>query len=452
MAEHTVDHRDRESWGSRAGFIMAAAGSAVGLGNIWKFPYTAGANGGGAFLLIYLACVVLFGLSLVIAELAIGRLARKTPVAAFREVAGRGWPWVGGMAVATAFVILSFYIVVAGWTIAYMVFEAGGQVASTDNAHLESVFTGLVGDTWLPIGYAALFMLATAGVVLGGIGQGIERASKILMPALFVLLVVLVVRAVTLPGAAAGLHFFLVPDLSKVTGATLTAAIGQAFFSLSLGMGAMITYGSYMSRDQNLPTDALAVVGLDTLVAVLAGLVVLPALFAAGMTPGEGGAGATFMVLPAVFAAMPAGPVFGFCFFALLALAALTSSVSLLEAVVGSLIDNFGLGRRSATMLSSIACFILAIPSSLSFGLWSGAHVFGKSFFDLLDFLTSSITLPLGGLLTAVCLGWAVGPRAYAVLRADTGATPRWAGVWLLVLRFIAPIGIGWILIQGLVG
>lgn len=432
---------------------MAAAGSAVGLGNIWKFPYVTGDNGGGAFLLIYLACVLVFGLSLVIAELALGRMAHKTPVAAFRQLAGRGWPWVGGMAVATAFVILSFYTVVAGWTIAYMIFEIGGQLASTDSEHLESVFTGLVGNTWQPIGYAAVFMVATAGVVLGGIGRGIERASRILMPALFVLLVVLVVRSVTLPGAAEGLDFFLVPDLSKVTGATLTAAIGQAFFSLSLGMGAMITYGSYMSRDQNLPTDALAVVGLDTLVAVLAGLVVLPAMFAAGMTPGEGGAGSTFKVLPAVFAAMPAGPVFGFCFFALLALAALTSAVSLLEVVVGSLIDNFGLRRRSATVVCAIACFMLAIPSSLSFGLWSGTHILGKSFFDLLDFLTSSITLPLGGLLTALCLGWAIGPRAFAALRDDaTGAAPRWASVWLFVLRVVAPLGIGWILIQGFLG
>lgn len=432
---------------------MAAAGSAVGLGNIWKFPYMTGDNGGGAFLVIYLACVLIFGLSLVIAELAIGRLTQKTPMAAFRDIAGRGWPWVGGMAVATAFVILSFYIVVAGWTIAYMIFEINGQVASTDSGHLKTVFTNLVGDTWQPIGYAALFMIATAGVVLGGVGGGIERASRILMPALFVLLVVLVVRAVTLPGAAAGLDFFLVPDLSKVTGATLTAAIGQAFFSLSLGMGAMITYGSYMSREQNLPADALAVVALDTLIAVLAGLMILPAMFAAGMTPGEGGAGATFMVLPAVFAAMPAGPVFGFCFFALLALAALTSSVSLLEVVVASLIDNFGFRRRPATILCAVVCFILAIPSSLSFGLWSGAHIFGKSFFDLLDFLTSSITLPLGGLLTALCLGWAVGPRAFAALGGDTDAkTPRWAGIWLFVLRVVAPIGIGWILIQGLFG
>ncbi|WP_423823413.1 sodium-dependent transporter [Salinisphaera sp. SPP-AMP-43] len=452
MSEYTARRRDRESWGSRAGFIMAAAGSAVGLGNIWKFPYMAGGNGGGAFLLLYLACVVIFGLSLVIAELVIGRMAQRTPVAAFRQIAGRAWPLVGALAITTAFVILSFYIVVAGWTIAYMVFEVGGQVASTDGDHLEAVFNGLVGNTWQPIGYAALFMIATAAVVLGGIGHGIERASKILMPALFLLLIALAIRALTLPGAAEGIEFFLVPDLSRVTGATVTAAIGQAFFSLSLGMGAMITYGSYMSRDQNLPADALAVVGLDTLIALLAGLMVIPAMFAAGMTPGDGGAGTTFMVLPAVFAAMPAGPVFGFGFFLLLAVAALTSSVSLLEAVVCYLVDETRLTRRRATGAAAIVCFVLAIPSSLSFGLWSEAQLFGKSFFNLLDYLATSIALPLGGLLTALCLGWVVGPRAIEALRDDDCPAPRWARLWLFVLRYVVPIGIGWILIQGIIG
>ena len=444
--------QQRGQWGTRLGFIMAAAGSAVGLGNIWKFPYMAGENGGGAFLVIYMVCIVVFGFSLVMAELVLGRMAQQTPVAAFREIAGRRWSPVGGLAVLTAFVIDSFYVVVAGWTLAYIGFEASGALATTNSETLSATFNDLIGSPIQPILYAGAFTFACAAVVIGGVGAGIERASKLLMPVLFVLLLALVVRAVTLPGAAEGLEFFFVPDFSKVTGETLTAAIGQAFFSLSLGMAAMVTYGSYMPRERNLPADAFAVVSLDTLIAVLAGCMVLPAMFAAGLSPGDGGAGATFLVLPAVFDAMPGGALFGVAFFSLLAVAALTSAVSLLEAVVCYLVDEYGLSRPKATIGSSLALFLLAIPSSLSFGLLAGAKIFGMSFFDLLDYVTSSIALPLGGLLTALCMGWVVGPRAAEALSRAGRPAPRWAAFWLFVLRFVAPLGIGWILVQGLIG
>ncbi|RJS94680.1 sodium-dependent transporter [Salinisphaera sp. Q1T1-3] len=441
----------RSQWGSRLGFIMAAAGSAVGLGNIWKFPYMTGENGGGAFLVLYMICIVVFGLSLVIAELLIGRMAQKTPVAAFRETAGRGWSVVGGLAILTAFVILSFYIVVAGWTLAYTVFEATGSLSTMNSEALSATFKQLTGNPWQPVGYAGLFMLVCVAVVISGIGSGIERASKLLMPILFVLLVVLVVRAVTLPGAQAGIAFFIVPDFSKVTSDTVVAAIGQAFFSLSLGMGAMVTYGSYLSRERNLPVDALAVVGLDTLIAVLAGFMVLPAMFAAGLEPGDGGAGTTFLVLPAVFEAMPAGSLFGFVFFVLLAVAALTSAISLLEAVVCYLTDEFRIGRVAATVGTAVACLLLAIPSSLSFGPLAKHTLFGQKFFDLLDYVTTWIALPVGGILTALCVGWVLGPRAVTALTNQGRLAAPWAGVWLFVLRFIAPVGIGWILIQGLI-
>ncbi|MES1925767.1 sodium-dependent transporter [Salinisphaera sp. T31B1] len=440
----------REHWGSRLGFIMAAAGSAVGLGNIWKFPYMTGENGGGAFLIIYLGCIAVFGLSLVLAELLIGRSAQRNPVAAFRHVAGRGWPAVGAMGIVTAFVILSFYVVVAGWTIAYMLFSVNGSLSNPDADALNAVFDHLTAGTWEPIAYAALFTALTAGVVIGGVGQGIERASKILMPLLFLILIALVVRALTLPGAAAGLEFFLIPDFSKVTGATFTAAIGQAFFSLSLGMGAMLTYGSYMPRERNLPTDALAVVSLDTLIAVLAGLMVIPAMFAAGMTPGEGGAGTTFKVLPAVFDAMPGGMWFALGFFLLLAVAALTSSVSLLETVVCYFVDEHAVSRRKATAYSAVAVFALSLPAALSFGLMADTKLFGMTFFALMDYLSSSITLPLGGLLTALCVGWVMGPRAIDALSNQGRIHAPWAPVWLFILRFVAPLGIGWILLQGL--
>ncbi len=442
----------REHWGSRLGFIMAAAGSAVGLGNIWKFPYMTGENGGGAFLVIYLGCIVVFGLSLVMAELLVGRTAQRNPVAAFRHVAGSGWPAVGAMGIVTAFVILSFYVVVAGWTIAYMLFTLNGSLANPDATALDAVFTHLVADAWQPIVYAAIFTALTAAVVIGGVGSGIERASKLLMPLLLVILVALVARSVTLPGAEQGLAFFLVPDFSKVTGATFTAAIGQAFFSLSLGMGAMLTYGSYMPRERNLPADALAVVSLDTLIAVMAGVMVLPAMFAAGMTPGEGGAGTTFKVLPAVFDAMPGGTLFGFGFFLLLAVAALTSSVSLLETVVCYFVDEHRVTRTKATVISAIAVFVLSIPAALSSGLLAGMTIFGMTFFGLMDYLSSSIMLPLGGLLTAICVGWVVGPRAIDALTNEGRITASWAPLWLFILRFVAPLGIGWILMQGLIG
>ncbi|GAB3678687.1 sodium-dependent transporter [Salinisphaera aquimarina] len=442
----------REHWGSRLGFIMAAAGSAVGLGNIWKFPYMTGENGGGAFLVIYLACIVVFGFSLVMAELLIGRAAQRNPVAAFRHVAGRGWPAVGAMGIVTAFIILSFYVVVAGWTIAYMLFTLNGSLANPDAAALGQVFSDLVANAWQPVVYAAIFTVLTALVVIGGVGSGIERASKILMPLLFLILVALVIRAVTLPGAGEGLEFFLIPDFSKVTGATFTAAIGQAFFSLSLGMGAMLTYGSYLPKERNLPADAFAVVVLDTVIAVLAGVMVLPAMFAAGIAPGEGGAGTTFKVLPAVFDAMPGGVIFGFGFFLLLAVAALTSSVSLLETVVCYFVDERAVSRRRATILSATCVFAISIPASLSSGLWSEVTFFGKNFFDLMDFLSSSILLPLGGMLTALCVGWVMGPRAIAALTNDGKLSMPWAGVWLFGLRFVAPLGIGWILLQGLFG
>lgn len=440
----------RENWGTRFGFIMAAAGSAVGLGNIWKFPYMTGENGGGAFLVIYLIFVFVFGLSLVMAELLLGRTAQRNPVGAFRYLAGRGWPAVGALGVVTAFVILSFYIVVAGWTIAYMLFVLNGSLADPDAAALARVFDKLVANSWEPVAYAALFMALTAGVVVGGVGRGIERASKTFMPLLFLILLALVARSVTLPGAAEGIRFFLVPDWSKLSWGTLTAAIGQAFFSLSLGMGALITYGSYMPKRHNLPADALAVVVLDTLIAILAGFMVLPAMFAAGMEAGSGGAGTTFKVLPAVFDAMPGGTIFGFGFFLLLALAALTSSVSLLETVVCYFVDERGASRLKATVGSSILCLLLAIPASLSFGLWGQIKLFGKTYFDLMDYLSTSIMLPVGGLLTALCVGWVLGPRAIAAISNEGDLRVPWAGLWLFVLRFLAPLGIGWILLGSL--
>ena len=441
----------REHWGSRLGFILASAGSAVGLGNVWKFPYMAGTNGGGAFLVIYLGCVLFFGLALVMAELAIGRTTQSNPVGAFRKLAGRHWSVVGGLGVATAFIILSFYIVVAGWTLAYVVFMATDTFGGLGVEQNTTIFKDFVASPIQPLVYAAVFTVLMIGVVMGGVSSGIERASKWLMPLLFVLLIVLAVRSVTLPGAMEGVSFYLLPDWSQVTGATWGGAVSQAFFSLSLGMGAMLTYGSYMSEEQNLPRDASIVVGLDTLVALLAGLVILPAVFSAGLEP-SAGPGLTFMTLPAVFAQMPAGAIFGIAFFVLLAIAALTSAVSLLEVVVSYFVDEKGFSRAGASIGASLVIFVIGVPVSLSQGLWSDITIGGKNFLDLADFMTSSVMMPIGGLFIALFAGWFMGPRAVEALKSHPAQSMPLAGLWLFILRFIAPLGIAWILLQGLLG
>lgn len=435
----------REHWSGRFGFIMATAGSAVGLGNIWKFPYEAGQNGGGAFLLLYLLFVAIFGLSLVIAELILGRTTQRNPVGAFRALGGGAWPLVGGVGVLAGFVILSFYIVVAGWTLAYFGFMVSGSLGS-DPAQLGERFGEFVSSPVSPILYAGLFMLICVGVVIGGVNAGIEKASRLLMPALFILLILLVIRSVTLPGAGAGLSYYLQPDWSKVTAETISSAIGQAFFSLSLGMGALVTYGSYLRSTDTIPGSAAIIVGLDTMVAVLAGLMILPAVFAFGFDP-SAGPGLTFITIPAVFAQMPGGAFFGMAFFGLLAVAALTSAISLLEVVVCYFTDEHGLGRKPATLLVAAIGFALGIPASLSLGIWSDFTVPGteKNIFDFLDFTASNLMLPGGGMLTAIFVGWRWSqPAADALIKG--GLPPALASIWVFVLRYIAPVGIGYIL------
>jgi len=440
----------REHWGSRLGFILAAAGSAVGLGNIWKFPYMAGENGGGAFLVIYLALVFTIGISVMLAEFVIGRMSEKNAIGAFAKLKGGLWPIVGLFGVAAAFMILSFYSVVAGWTLSYMIKAVTGALAIEDPAALGDIFGGFISDTTSPLIFHAIFMSLTIFVVLSGVGAGIERASKILMPALFALLIVLIVRSVTLPGGIEGVAFLLSPDFSKVTWATVSDALSQAFFSLSLGMGAMITYGSYLAKKENLPGSAGWVTLLDSAVAVLAGLLVLPAVFAFGFDP-SAGPGLTFITLPAVFAQMPFGSFFAFLFFLLLAIAALTSAVSILEVVVAYFVDDRGINRKTAAVVLGFVIFLLGIPSSLSMGVMADVEiVWGKNFFDLMDFVSSSLLLPIGGLLISLFVGWIVWGKAQEEIAAHNGIVPVWIGAWGLIVKFVAPLAIAFILLKGL--
>ena len=439
---------NREQWGSRFGFIMAAAGSAVGLGNIWRFPYITGKFGGAAFVAVYLAVVIVLGISVMLAEFVIGRKAQSDAVGSFRKLGGGAWPMVGWMGFFCGFVILSYYAVIAGWTLAYMFKSFGGLMAAAGEGKAGDVFGAFVSDPVQSISYHVAVMAITSGIVYKGISGGIEKSCKILMPALFVILLVLIVRSVTLPGAGAGLEFYLKPDFSKLTSEAILAAVGQGFFSLSLGMGCMITYGSYLGKDDYLPSIARTVVFLDTSVAILAGFVIFPAVFAFGIEPGAG-PGLTFVTLPAVFAQMPMGSIFSFAFFLLLFIAALTSAISLLEVVVTYAIDQLKWNRAKAAIVMGTAIALLGIPSALSVG-GHIPQIAGKDFLDAADFLTNNVIMPLGGIFIAVFVGWVWTDGAKAEVTDNGKLVFPMYTTWLWICRVVAPVCIGIIFITGL--
>ncbi len=440
-----MDQSVRGAWTSRFGFILAAAGSAIGLGNIWRFPYITGMQGGAAFVVVYIACVFAIGVPVLIAELTLGRHTSLNPVGAIRAVSkSRFWPLVGYLGVATGVGILSYYAVIAGWTIGYIYRTI---------AHSTNSFGPFVADPTVEIGFFALFLLLTASVVVGGVERGIERWSKILMPLLLVILVGLIVFAMTLEGASKGVEFYLKPDLGKISGSTILAALGQAFFSLSLGMGTMITYGSYISKRENLMVSAGAVALSDTLIAVLAGLVIFPALFSVGQAPTQG-PGLVFNVLPKIFEMMPGGTIVGVFFFVLLAIAALTSTVSLLEVPVAFLVDQKRWSRKKAVIIVSMIVFVVGLPSALSQGavpaLGSIAWLGGTDFLGVMDFLFGNLSLSLGGLLLAILVGWVWGSRK-ATEELLLGAGPSYAALapgWSFMLKFVCPLIIAAVLLN----
>lgn len=435
---------ERESWGGKLGFWLAAAGSAIGLGNIWRFPYLAGANGGAAFVFIYLLIVLTIGFSVMLAEFAIGRHTNLNAVGAFQKLKGGPWQIAGWMGVVAGFVILSFYSVIGGWTIKYIISSFTGMIStSTDSTEY---FLNFIANGPQTVLYLAIFMAITIFVVYRGVGKGIEDTCKILMPALFAILVILIIRAVTLPGAFAGIDFYLNPDFSKITGKTILAALGQAFFSLSLGMGCMITYGSYIkSKKDSLPKAAAIITLLDTSAAFLAGFVIFPTVFAFGAEPGAG-PGLTFITLPKVFALMPGGQIWSALFFLLLCVAALTSAISLLEVVVAYAIDNLKWPRQKAAVSIGGVIFLLGIPSALSQGAVS-LNVLGMSFLDLLDFISNNILLTVGGLLISLFVGWIIPDIAK---KETTSHGPfAFQTIWLWICRVVAPVAIFIIILGG---
>ncbi len=443
---------DRGMWSSRLGFVLAAAGSAVGLGNIWGFPTQVGRGGGAAFVVVYLLCVFLVCAPIMIAEFAIGRRGKKDPAGSFEVIKpGSSWRFVGLLGILAGVGILSFYSVIAGWTIAYIYFTVTGAVAGSPDA-IGQFFTNFVANPGLVIGLTFVVLAITAATILGGVRDGIERMTKILMPALLLLLVALMLRALTLPGAETGLAYYLRPDVSKIFDIqVVNAALGQAFFSLSLGMGAMITYGSYLGPRENVVRAAAWVVLLDTAVALMAGFIIFPAGFSiAGFDPASGGPGLIFTVLPRLFATMPGGELFGAAFFIMLTLAALTSTISLLEVPTSHLIDSRGWSRRNAVLALTAVTLLLAIPSALANGaspFFSALPGVGMDFLSLMATIWNNFALPIGGLITAIFVGHVMGlTEAVAELEHEGRPMPG-AALWLFLVKWVCPVAIALIIV-----
>lgn len=418
---------------SSAGFILAAIGSSVGLGNMWKFPYITGENGGAAFFLLFIVCLILIGLPLLLAELAIGRAGRGSAATSFVKAGGpKIFGQLGLLQVIAPFLILTFYVIVAGWTLHYAVQSFSGTLYS--NSDYSGQFSSFT-QGYMPIVWQAAATLITGWVVGKGISGGIEKFNKVLIPGLIILLIVLMIRAVTLPGAGAGVSFFLQPDFSKLSPEAALVALGHAFFSLSLGMGILLTYGAYVDKRQSLGTATFAIGAGDLIYAFIAGLIIFPTTASFGIEP-DAGPSLVFIALPAAFSAMPLGAFFGGLFFVLLAIAALTSSVSLLEVPVSYVMDRWGWGRVKSVVIISILVLLVGLPSVLSFGIIPAfTDMGGKTFFDWLDFITSNILLPIGGLITTVFVGYFWKNAAEAA-----GLKAGWFRVWLFMVRYIAPV------------
>lgn len=447
---------NRANFGSKLGVILASAGSAVGLGNIWRFPFETGNHGGAAFILIYLGCVLFFGIPIMVAEFSIGRHSRANTASAYQKLApGTHWRWVGRMGVLAGFLILGYYSVVAGWTLEYIV-QAGTNAFAGQSANdFIASFNGFIAHPWRPALWMVVFMLMTHFIIVKGVEKGIEKSAKIMMPMLFLLLIVLAVCSVSLPGARAGIEFLLKPDFSKVDGNVLLGAMGQAFFSLSLGMGCLCTYASYFRNDTNLPKTALNVGWIDTMVAILAGFIIFPAAFSVGIQP-DAGPSLLFITLPNVFQQafgnLPwLAVILSIMFYVLLALAALTSTISLHEVVTAYLHEEFNLTRGRAAKLVTAGCTFLGVLCSLSLGVGKELTVFGLTLFDLFDFLTAKIMLPLGGFFIAIFTGWYLDKRIVWEEVSNNGTLPKVVyRIWLFLLKYIAPIGIGFIFINEL--
>lgn len=451
-----MDNNTRENFGSKIGAVLAAAGSAVGLGNIWRFPIETGQNGGAAFIIIYIACVLLLGIPIMMSEFFIGRHTQANTAGAYRKLApGTPWRWVGRLGVLSGFVILSYYSVVAGWTAEYTVLAIANSFDGKTTVDFPTIFANFVSNPWKPLLWLLAFMLVTHFIVIRGVKSGIEKFSKMMMPALFIILIVLTICSVMLPGAAQGLEFLLKPDFSKITGATVLNAMGQAFFSLSLGLGCLCTYASYFGPDTNIGKTALNVSLIDTFVAIMSGFIIFPAVFNAGYTLSSNDIGPSllFITMPNVFGQAFGGiPVLAYgvsvLFYFLLVLAALTSTISMHEVVTAYVSEEFSMSRRKAATIVTVTCTAVGVICSLSFGPFDGVKIFGMSIFDLFDYVASNIFLPVGGMFIAIFTGWYLDKK---IVRDEisNGGSLRvpYLRLVFFILRYIAPIAIAIILL-----
>jgi NSS family neurotransmitter:Na+ symporter len=430
-------------WSSRFAFILAATGSAVGLGNIWKFPYITGENGGGAFVIVYLLCVALIGIPIMMAETLLGRRTRQDPVNTMEQLteeagADKNWHYLGWAGVTAGILILSYYSVIAGWATAYTIKAFTGSFFNADAAEIKGIFDAFVGNPMQLIFWHSLFMAATMLIVVRGVNNGLEYAVRHLMPGLFGLMVLLLAYAMTTTGYFQGLHFLFSPDFSKLTSDSVLTAMGQAFFTLSLGMGAVMVYGSYLSADVSIAKASIIIAAADTVVALLAGLIIFPLVFTHGLHP-ESGPGLIFKTLPIAFGSMTGGWFFGILFFVVLAIAALTSSIALIEPAVAWLVESKGFTREKACIASGLVTWFLGLGTVFSFNVWSDVKLFDRTFFELLDYLTANLMLPIGGFCIAVFSGWIM-HRQHSEQELNLPDTQY--RLWKFLVCYLAPLAV----------
>jgi len=446
-------NKPREQWGGRLGFVLATAGSAVGLGNVMKFPWMTGKNGGAAFLFVYLICMVVVGAGMLMADFLIGRNGKCAAINSYRKING-GFTWMGYLGVFGALLAEAYYAVFGGWMMYYIVNSFGALAKMTDANDVYGFFGGFTGSVVGPLVGALVFHILTTIIVVGGIKKGIEKASKIMMPALFVILLILMVRALTLPNVGAGIEYYLKPDFSKVTLPMIAAAIGQVFFSLNIGTTGMVNYGSYLSDDEDIPKSTLMIVLTDFCVAFLAGLIIIPSAFAFGIDVGSGPA-LLFVTMPSLFANLPFAGVWNLLFFVLLLFASLTSSVSILEIFTPNVMElsKGKIDRKNASILGSAICFLLGIPVSFSFGIWGDVRIFGMDIFSLYDNFICIVAYPLIALCTAILVGWIWG-KTNAVNAITNGGKLKdtVAKVWFADVKFICPILLAVVVYTGVAG
>lgn len=431
----------RNQWASKMGFVLATAGAAVGMGNLWKFPYLMGSNGGFQFLVAYLIFVVFLGVPVMVTEMSIGRITQKSPVNAYKSLNKKA-TFIGVMGVICAFIILSYYSVIGGWVLKYI-------ASYVTTLEAPANFSAYTAQPVEPVVWHIVFAVCTCLICYFGT-KGIERASTFMMPALFVLLIILIIRSITLPGAEKGLTFMFSPSQSEFSMGSIAAALGQVFYSLSLCMGLTVTYGSYLKKGCNIPKSSASVAGLDTMAAILAGLAIFPAVFAFGEEPAQGPS-LIFVTLPNVFREIPAGSLFAILFFILMFFAALTSAIALLECVVAYTIDDLHWSRRKGVLIVGIAFILLGVPSSLSFGVLKDFTILNYSFFDFVGMITDNILMPLGGIAMCIFIGWFWGPgKIIASIEEDSG-TFKLKKAWLWCVRLVTPVLIVIVTIVGFV-